>query len=229
MTTINLTYYTNATQTLLHDFTGAFYGSPFDLTAAINRARRRVAERGQCVRVLPTGNNTVQAQEVYPFSTVNALIAAQSPGVGSIVGVNSIAVSWGTTKPVLERWTWQELQAYGRAVQNTFQNYPYVWAQYAQGDFGSVYLWPIPSGAYQMDWDCICTVLDLNSDSDPEALPQLWSEPVPYYAAYVAYQYAQRMEDAREMFNEYVRKLNQARENAEMPQIPDMYGSGYYA
>jgi hypothetical protein len=170
---------------------------------------------------------TVQAQESYSFSTYNTYVQ-QTSGVKSIFQVVSVAISQGTTKPMMRYMDWSSFQAFCRINQNTIQNYPAIWSQYQPGDNGSLYLFPIPSGNYQMDWDCLCLPLDLVDDTTPEAIPYPFTEAVPYYAAYLCYQYAQRGDDAQRMLSEYRRLMIEGRGTSTTTRIPDIYDEDIY-
>lgn len=217
-------YLTQVTR-LLHDPSNQFYSIP-DLTAYINEARAHIAAEGQCVRVLPPNgigqNQTVAAQEVYTFASVNALNILGS-GVASIEGVLNVSVSWGAQKPTLAQMVWSDFQARLRSYAFSLQNFPQVWAQYGQGVNGSIYLWPIPSQALAMDWDCWCLPVDLTSDSTPEAIPYPWTDAIKYYAAMLAYENSQRAEDADRKMKQYERAMKFAQANAQGPFIPNMY------
>lgn len=225
-----LTAYLTRVQQLLHDSTGVFYAQQ-DLISYINTARSQVAAEAMCIRILPPSaspgqNLTVLNQEVYPFSTVNTLIQANFPGVKSIIGVITIAVAQGTTlKPVLQQWVWSDFQAQLRSYNIGLENYPSIWAQYGQGDMGSVYLWPIPSGLYPMDWDCYCLPVDLLDDTTAEAIPYPWTDAVPYFASYLAYSNAQRPADADRMMQQYKMFADRATSMPNQVMVPDFYGS----
>jgi hypothetical protein len=165
---------------------------------------------------------TVQAQEVYAFQTFNQYVQLTS-GVDSIHQIVSVSVSQGTTKPFLSYMDWSSFQAWCRINQNTIQNYPAIWSQYQPGTNGSFYLFPVPSGNYAMDLDCLCLPIDLASDSDPEAIPYPFTEAIPYYAAYLCYQYAQREADAARMLAEYNRLMIEARGTSTTTRIPNIY------
>lgn len=296
-----LSLYQTQLQTILHDFSGTFYGSPLSQTAIINQARNRVAIQGQCIRVLPpstgaitsiavtaggtgyltpptitftdstgtgatatavlTGTTvtsvtvtnggatytqpsivfsggggsgatavatinavqTVTGQEVYTFTTLNNFVSLTS-GVLQIQEIFSVAVSQGTVKPVLNYEPWVSFQAYYRINQNIIQNFPAVWSQYGKGTNGSFYLYPIPSGNYVMDVDCVCLPIPLVSDSTAEAIPYPYTEAIPYYAAYLCYTYAQREDDAQRMLSEYNRLMSEANAFSTSPRIAEMYG-----
>ena len=217
-----LSDYLTDTQRLLHDPQAKYY-STTDLTSYINTARGQIASEGQCVRALPTGNNAAVGQEVYPFGPVNTLVQAQFPGVQSIQGVLSVAVSWGSMKPVLTQMVWSDFQALLRSYNIGLQNYPSVYAQYGQGTSGSIYLFPQPSQVSAMDWDCYCLPIALVDDTSVEALPYPWTDAVPYYAAYKAYLNSQRWPDSKAMFDEFTKFMKRARSQSEPPFIPDYY------
>lgn len=169
---------------------------------------------------------TVSSQETYAFSTFNAVIQSLVPGAGDVLGVQSIAVSWGAMKPTLDRTDWTSLQAYARSYNLGFMNYPKVWAQYGQGANGTVYLWPIPSLVSQMDVDCYCSVADLSASQTVDLIPEPWDQPVVYYAAYFCYMNAQRKTDAGMAKGEYERLIREGRSAVSPPAwVPSMYGS----
>jgi len=213
---------------LLHDPTGVFYAQS-DIVSYINTARNQIAAEAMCVRVLPPSaggqNQTVANQEVYSFSTVNTLIQATSPGVQGIIGVITIAVNQGAVKPVLQQCAWSDFQAQLRSYNTGLTGWPTTWAQYGQGTLGSVYVWPKPSAAYPMDWDCYCLPIDLQSESSVEAIPYPWTDAVPYFAAYLAYSNAQRPADADRMYAQYEKFMTRATAMPNQVMVPDFYGA----
>lgn len=130
----------------------------------------------------------VPAQEVYQFQSFNPLIRGTGTGADSIIAINSIAISWGSMKPMLRNMPWGDFQAYLRAYNVGNQGYSRVWSQYQRGVNGSFYIWPIPSQFSQMDLDCIClpAPLSLDNNLQIEAIPYPWTQAVPYKAAEVA-------------------------------------------
>lgn len=169
---------------------------------------------------------TAVSQEVYTFTAANAILSAQVPGFGYILGVQSIAVSWGASKPTLANIPWTAFQAYVRSLNIVSQNYPRVFAQYGQGASGSIYLYPVPATAAQMEWDCYCAPTDLVDDTTVDLIPEPWYEACWYYALYAAYQNAQRKDDAQQMLAEYRRILIEGRAGTTPAMIPSMYGGG---
>lgn len=176
--------------------------------------------------VLTPHISTVVAQEVYNIADVAAVIQTLYPGAGDILGIQGVSISWGAQKPTLNRTDFSSMQAMLRSWQGGMQGPPAVWAQLGQGSTGSIYLWPIPTQVSRMDWDCYCSVIDLVGTSVPDLIPEPWSEPVQYYAGMLAYQYAQRPDDARTMQSEYMRTMGEARAAVSTPMVPSFY-NGY--
>lgn len=297
-----LVAYQQEVQRLLHDRAGSFYPLS-DLTQYINLARRRVALKGQCVRVLLSGGtvtainvtaggagyttptvtiggpgnqafatatvvggvitsiNVVSGgygylttptvtitgppgsgatatavidnsastnvnQEVYQFTTLNTL-ATKTPGVLGVIGVISIAAQWGagnTYRPMLSRRIWSEFQAYFRVYANSQVNFPAVWSSYGQGQAGSFYLFPVPSQVLSMDVDTWCSVIPLVDDTTVEAIPHPWTEAIPYYAEYLAFDNSQRKADSDRALGDYTRIMKECRAESEMVFVEDYYG-----
>lgn len=168
------------------------------------------------------------AQEVYDFATINAIIQANFPGVEEIIAIQSIAVSWGSWKPVMRfMGAFTQFQGYCRAWNIGQTNWPTVWCQYGQGSQGSVYLFPIPSEICQMDWDCYCFPIDLQTDADPEAVPHPFTEAIPFYAAYWAYMSIKDFDSASLMLNAYNNQMREARMFVSPAMIPDLYPEAY--
>lgn len=169
---------------------------------------------------------TVNGREVYPFADVNALLTSAYPGVEAILGVASVSVAIGAMKPTLDWCDFLSFQAYARAA-NIGRGQPAVWSQYAQGQTGSIYLSPVPSQKYQMEWDCFVTPLDLSALQLVDVIPDPFAEPVKYYAARLAYLNAQRKDDANFMQAECDRLLLEARGFVSPGRIPTMYPEMY--
>lgn len=165
---------------------------------------------------------TTMNQEVYTHAAVTPVIQTYYPGVQAIIGVLDIAVSWGAVKPNLDYYPWAAFQAYARAI-NQGQSWPAIWSQYALGEPGSVYLFPIPSGQYEMQWDCFCTPKALSAIQTTDLIPDNWTVPVFYYACHLAYLSAQRRDDANDMFQRYQRALVESNAYATPLRTPSFY------
>ena len=101
-------------------------------------------------------------------------------------------------------------------------SWPKYWSQYGQGSApgstgslsgGSFYI-NTPDIAYTLLCDCVCYPIALADDTTKEAIPYLWTDAVPFFAAYYALMSAQnnaRMADAMQYFNMYTQFVERAR------------------
>lgn len=147
-----------------------------------------------------------EGQEVYPFSGVDL---SAFPGVEEIYMVKSVSIIYANYRYSLPCYDFSTYQARIRQYPFQYQYVPTVCAQYGQGASGSLYMYPLPSQTYQVEWDCFCTPVDLVDDSTIEALPDPWTEGVVYMAAYLAYMSIQNMNSARtqlELFDRFINR-----------------------
>ena len=163
---------------------------------------------------------TTGGVEVYKFSDMVTAIA--NAGVKGVIDVLGLSVYCGGARFTLDETSFAEMQAYLRAY-SLGQNYPCVWAKYAQGENGTFYLAPVPSDTYALEADCVCTPVDLVDDTTVDLIPDGWDEPVYYYAAFLAYQNASKNDDAKMMYSEFDRLMIGARGNSTSIMIPSMY------
>lgn len=226
-----LTSYQTRTQQLLQN--PAAPSTLYDLTTvvnpSINTARGQLAGEGECVRYLGTLTTTV-GQRNYNFSSISTGTASIT-GIGGIIHVNSIrfAVGDGYQRLQPEQWPWFELYPLNNPV--PVNGPPAYWTQYGQGGSGgnsitgigsgtlisgSFYLDPPPDLAYALTLDCVCYPQALSADADVEAIPYLWTDAIPYFAAYnvlLSSQTNARMADALryyELYKEFVSRARQA-------------------
>ncbi len=145
-------------------------------------------------------------QEVYPFSAVPL---SQFPGVGDIFAVQSISFIYANYRYSLPCYPFSVYQAIIRQYPQQYLYVPTVCAQYGQGTNGSIYMYPIPSTVYQMEWDCFCLPADLTDDGTFEAIPQPWADAVAMGAAVYAFEEMQSLNNAmywQKKFDEYVHR-----------------------
>jgi hypothetical protein len=224
-----LTQYINLTQRLLQNpaAPNQLY-SPADLTTYINIARGQIAAEGECIRRLMIAS-TVIGQRPYAFSVLafQGGLLPNVTGVEGVIHVRRLNYAIGLTgfvwiKPLA--WPWFDFYHLSNPVPGS--GAPTVWSQYAQGASGqgtgsavggSFFLDPLPDNVYQLQADCVCYPQPLAADTDVEALPYLWTDAVPFYAAYYALLGAQasaRQQDALRMFQLYQQYMQRARSGA---------------
>lgn len=165
-------------------------------------------------------NQTTQNQEVYLFS--NAVL--NTPGVSSIFAVKSVSLIFNNLRYSLPCYSFSTYQAKIRNYPFSYYYIPTTCGQLGQGANGSLYLYPIASQPYQMEWDCFCTPSDLAQDTDIDLIPLPWSDAVPYFAAYLAFLELQQPNDARNMLELFDKMLLRQSTAARPGRSSNIYG-----
>lgn len=220
-----LTAYQTQTQRLLQNpgAPSTLYAST-DITSWINTARGQLAGEAECIRVIGTVS-TVIGQRTYNFSSLN-LGTSSANGVQGAIHVRQISynVGQGVQFMSVAAWEWFTLYHLNNPV--PVAGPPATWSQYAQGSAGtqtgsvstgSFYIDPPPDMVYTLNCDCVCYPVALVDDTTVEAIPYLWTDAVPFFAAYFAYLSSQtgaRQADADRMYNYYKEFLGRARQSA---------------
>jgi hypothetical protein len=211
------------------------------LTTYINTARGQLAGETECIRAFGTVS-TVAGQQAYPFSSIN-LGTPATTGIQGVINVQQISYNLGNGQQWIHSrpWSWFFLYQVGNPVPpvnpdtNVVGSPPSVWSQYAQGAApsagignqvgGSFYL-NVPDDVYALNCDCACYPIPLTTDSTPEAIPYLWTDAVPFFAAYYALLSSQmqaRMSDALRYLDLYKEFVKRAREASNPSQLRWMY------
>lgn len=220
-----LTYYQTVTAQLLQNppAPSTLYSAP-NLTTWINIARGQIAGEGEAIRAIGTVS-TVIGQRAYPFSGIN-IGTPTDTGIQGVLNVRRIQYNVGTGQKWIKgkSWEWFDFQRFNNPVPASGP--PTEWAQYAQGSAGqntpgnvntgsgSFYIDPLPDLVYTLNCDCVCYPQPLAVDADVEALPYLWTDAVPYYAAYMALlssQTSTRMQQAQTYFQIFEQFVSRAR------------------
>lgn len=137
---------------------------------------------------------TVQGQEVYTFDQIPL---GNFPGVAEVFWVNSVSILYAAYRFSLLTYSFSTYQAQIRNWPRGYQYCPSICAQLGRGTKGSLYLYPVSSQAFQLEFDCYCLPSDLNDDTDYEAIPGPWTECVSYFATHLAFLELQNLNAAR--------------------------------
>lgn len=192
-----------------------------NLDSWINTARGQLAGEGECIRSIGT-ISTVIGQRNYNFSALN-FGSSVTTGIQGAINVRRISYNVGTGTQWIPPREWEYFDLYYMNNPVPVNGPPVVWAQYAQGAAtpatgsaatGSFYIDPPPDIVYTLNCDCVCYPIVLANDTTVEAIPYLWTDAVPFFAAYYAFLTAQtgaRMADAERMYGYYKEFLNRAR------------------
>jgi hypothetical protein len=147
----------------------------------------------KAIPVLSNMNLLNQGQEQYLLSGIDLTVF---PGIKEIYNVYSVSVLYSNYRYSLPKYAFSVYQAYIRQYPFQYQYVPTFFSQFGQGVAGSLFLYPLPSQTYQMEWDCRCIPLNLEDDTDFEALPDPWTDAVPYFAAKLAFEELQNLNAA---------------------------------
>jgi len=164
---------------------------------------------------------TIQGQEVYNYSDFDL---SPFPGVETIFAVKSVSILYSNYRYSLACYSFSTYQAKVRNFPFQYEYVPTICAQFGQGASGSLYLYPIPSQAYQLELDCFCIPQDLNTDQDVEALPEPFNEAVQYYGAYKCFLELQNQNSARAMLELYENFIHKYSSYARPGRTSNPYG-----
>lgn len=225
-----LTQYITQTQRLLQNpapATGLY--STAAVTEYINIARKQLAGEGECIRRIGT-IDTVAGQRAYSFADIDIGVAATT-GIAGVFNVRRInyAVGDGQAYVTPRPWEWFDQYCLNNPVPlsgDLGTRYPQTWSQYGQGggaptdgpsQSGSFYIDPIPDNVYTLYCDCVCYPVSLEDDDTPEAIPYIFTDAVPFFAAWYALLSTQtqaRRADAEAFYSYYQEFLQRARKIA---------------
>lgn len=144
--------------------------------------------------ILTPMNLLLLGQEVYPFEDI---YLGAWPGVDSVYMIKSASVIYTNYRYSLPMYAFSVYQAQIRQYPFQYTYVPSFCSQYGQGAGGSFYAYPLPSQTYQWEFDCFCLPQDMRLDNSiPEAIPQPWTDAVPYMAVQLAFQELQNLNAA---------------------------------
>jgi hypothetical protein len=129
-------------------------------------------------------NNLNIGQEVYNTADFDM---SGNPGVGLPYFVRSISLIYSNYRYSLPIYSFSVYQSMIRSYPFQYQYVPTFATQFAQGTKCSLFLYPLPSQSYQFEVDVQCLPLDLIDNQSVEAIPDPWTDCVPWYALHLSY------------------------------------------
>ena len=229
-----LTAYVQQTQRLLNDPLAAEF-QVADLQTYVNIARAQLAADAECLRQ-PAAITAIAGQRAYSWASATFVgqgsVSGQGglpvpQGLGAVLTAKNMAcvTAAGTARMYVRSWPWLNYYLVQRLVPNSGQ--PLRWAEFEPGVNGSFYVDPVPNSAlFGFLLDAVCVPSVLTQDSQPEPIPYPWTDAVPYYAAYLAYTNAQRMQDAQEMLTQYRLFARRGTQMTTPTQLPRAFPGG---
>jgi hypothetical protein len=192
-----------------------------NLTLWINTARGQLAGEAECIRSIGT-ISTIASQRPYNFSSISFGTSSVT-GIQGALNVRRISYNVASGAAWIPPREWEYFDLYYMNNPVPVNGPPARWSQYGQGSAtpatgssatGTFYLDPPPDTVYTLNCDCTCYPIPLVDDTTVEAIPYLWTDAVPFFAAYYAFLTAQtgaRMADAERMYGYYKEFLSRAR------------------
>ncbi len=169
-----------------------------------------------------TGVNLLnEGQEQYKFSDIDL---STLPGAGSVYFVRSASVLYSNYRYSLPCYSFSVYQSQIRQFPYQYQYVPTFFTQFGQGAGGSLYFYPLPSQAYQLELDCQIIPADLVTNQSVELLPEPWTDAVMYFAAHFWYLEAQNLNGAIGMLDLYERFAQRYSDYSRAGRIVNPYG-----
>lgn len=183
-------------------------------TLYINIARKQIAAAGD---MLP-GYGTIAIApptQQYPFSAISFAAPPAPPGLNGALAIETI--NWDTPsggQQPLNAINWARFNRYALGHNVPKPGPPKVWTQFGQGSPEATFWVNLPDQGYTLSVRARCLPIDLVDDTTPDATPYLWSDAVPFLAAWYCYMALQRQADADKMLQRFQTLLNIARQTA---------------
>jgi len=162
-----------------------------------------------------------RGQEVYSFTDVDL---SEFAGVKSIYAIKSVSIIYSNYRYSLPMYSFSTYQAMIRQYPFQYQYVPTMCSQYGQGGNGSIYVYPLPSQTYLMEWDMLCLPQDLSDDQSVEIMQPPWDELPPYFAAHLAYNKLQNFNAATYYLQLYKKMALEYSQEARVGRIVNPYG-----
>jgi hypothetical protein len=105
-----------------------------------------------------------------------------------------------------------------------YQYVPTFCSQFGQGADGSLYMYPLPSQTYQVEYDCFCTPQDLIDNNSVDVIPNPWTDAVSYFAASLAFEEIQNLNYAKYYFDKFDAMLQRYSNYARPGRVVNPYG-----
>ena len=208
-----LSTYITQVRRLLHDVNANFWTDP-ELTDYINEGRNRLVRDTGCLRKIQS-STLVANQEIYNLSDL--------PSGDLNMDILNINVYWGNSRLPLRYLPWTQFNAQMRFWQN-YIGQPVAYSMYGPGQF---YVVPVPDQTYTVEIDTVIQPVTLVNSTDVDEIPNPWTGPVQFYAAYLAKFKEQSYGEAELFKNQYISQAQSVLSTTYTRRIPDPYSSPY--
>jgi hypothetical protein len=160
-------------------------------------------------------------QEVYKFFDINV---SMFPGVDSVYAIRGVSVIYANYRYSLPQYSFSEYQAKIRQYPFSYVYVPAFFSQFGQGTDGSLYVYPLPSQVYQIEYDCQCVPSELVDDQSVDVIPYPWSDVVAYFAAHLGYMDLQNLNGAQWYLDLFDKMTLRKSQYARIGKVVNPYG-----
>lgn len=172
--------------------------------------------------------NVDQNTQQYSFSQIQF----SGSGIAGPLAIETVNYEIGEGTRPLNALEWQRFNRYELGQPVPKRSQPRVWSEFGQGTAGTLWVNAL-DGAYTLDIKARLHPADLVDDTSPDAIPYLWSDAVPFLAAWYAYMALQRQADADKAQQRFAQMMQLARGAAtpttqpgQFPGTPDPFMAG---
>jgi hypothetical protein len=215
-----LYFYRQEVQQLLGDLKSELF-APIFLNSYINKARLFVAGEAQCIRNYANLSYLPSITSM-PFSSI--VLTGNVNGIAGPLNVRMAAYLVASGQRFIRTQPWEWFFTYKLNNPNTVPGqFPDSWAQQGQGTAGTLWIAPASINMVILNLDVVCYPINLIDDTTPEAIPVPWTEAVPFWAAWYAFQQVQQHELADKMMERYKDMMERASQMSTSTVTPFIY------
>ena len=134
----------------------------------------------------------------------------------------NVTLQWGDVRAGLDYRPFTQFNRDLRGLMQYTQR-PTTWSKYGQN---TIYLGPVPDQEYIVEFDTIMLPPALVNQNDIDAILPQYTDPIPFYAAYLAKYKEGDMTEADRFMGEYRKQALQAIGSSFTRTIPSQYSAG---
>jgi len=168
----------------------------------------------------PFYNGTAELQYAGPAEVINVSCL---PAGTQTLDVLNINLFWGNTRIPMRYLPWTQFNAQLRFWQNNVQR-PIAFSAFGQNQ---IFVGPVPDEIYTIEVDSVVLPLPLVYSTDVDSINNPYTNPVKFYAAYLAKYYEQSFGEAEIFKQEYKTQTQAVLVSTYTRRIPDPYSTPF--
>jgi hypothetical protein len=156
------------------------------------------------------------------FTGAGTATATAGVLVKNTLDILNATLQWGAVRIPMNYMAYTQLNRDMRGLMQYTQR-PVTFSVYGQN---AVFLGPVPDQMYIVEWDSVVIPANLVLPADPDVIIMPYTDPIPFYAAYLAKFKEGEMTEADRFRAEYVRKAKEALGASFTRRIVNQYAAG---